>query len=83
VHSRGSASKTLRGLAIEGEGPIEIGTTIVHPDRADAGRVTSATVSPEFGSIALGYLHRTAWEPGAKVEVGTRSATIVELPFGS
>jgi folate-binding protein YgfZ len=82
VYSKGQASHTLRGLRVDGDGPLTRGDVVVHPARANAGAVTSATVSPELGSIALALLHRTAWEPGAQVTISGRSATIVELPFG-
>jgi folate-binding protein YgfZ len=81
VHSKGQASHLLRGLRADGEAPLRPGATVVHPERPKAGEVTSAALSPELGSIALAWLHRTAWEPGAKVTVGDRSAVVVELPF--
>jgi folate-binding protein YgfZ len=84
VHSKGQASHTLRGLRVESDAALERGAVVAHPARANAGEVTSAAMSPELGSIALALLHRTAWEPGARVTVGERgvAATIVELPFG-
>jgi folate-binding protein YgfZ len=81
VHSQGKAARALRGLAIEGHGPVARGAVVVHPAKADAGHVTSSVVAPR-GPIALAYLHRTAWEPGAAVTVDGRRATVVELPFG-
>lgn len=83
VHFKGAANKTMRGLALEGDAPAEVGAAVDHPDRAGAGTVTSVAVSPDFGSIALAYVHRTAAEPGAAVTVGGRPARLVELPFGS
>lgn len=82
VYSRGSAQKTLRGLAVEGPGAVAVGSPVSAPERAKAGAVTSAAESPDFGSIALAYVHRTVWEPGTRVEVAGRPATVVELPFG-
>jgi glycine cleavage system aminomethyltransferase T len=73
----------LRGLAVEGDGPCEVGAEVAHAARAKAGIVTSAAVSPDFGSIALAYLHRTVWEPGGEVTVSGRPARVVELPFGA
>jgi folate-binding protein YgfZ len=81
VHARGSAQKTLRGLRLGGADKVPVGARISHPDRPSAGEVTSSAVSSRFGAIALGYVHRDAWEPGTVVEVAERSATIVELPF--
>jgi tRNA-modifying protein YgfZ len=82
VYSKGSANKTLRGLALEGDTPVAAGAKVAHPARENAGAVTSAAVSPDFGSIALAYLHRTVWEPGGQVTVDGRPARVVELPFG-
>jgi folate-binding protein YgfZ len=82
VHHRGGASKALRGLRIQGEGPVAAGAAVSHAERADAGTITSAVVSPTFGSIALAYIHRSAFEPGTEVTVAGRPAILVELPFG-
>jgi folate-binding protein YgfZ len=81
VHSRGTAQRLLRGLRIEGDRPAEVGSTVEHPSRKRAGQVTSATISPDFGSIALAYIHRTVWNPGDRVSVGGAAAEIIELPF--
>ncbi|HUH00992.1 MAG TPA: glycine cleavage T C-terminal barrel domain-containing protein [Kofleriaceae bacterium] len=83
VYFKGAASKTMRGLAVAGEAPVEVGAAVDHPSRAGAGTVSSAVFSPDFGSIALAYVHRSAWEPGAEVTVGGRPARLVELPFRS
>lgn len=83
VYSKGQPSKMLRGLAVQGAGPVAPGATIVHPDRAQAGTVTSAVEHPELGSIALGYVHRTVNQPGTSVAVDGRPATLVELPFSA
>lgn len=85
VHHRGGAAKALRGLRIlqgGGEGAVPVGATVSHAQREDAGTITSAAVSPAFGSIALGYIHRSAFEPGTEVTVAGRPAILVELPFG-
>ena len=47
------------------------------------GRVTSAGLSPEFGAIAMGYVHRSHSEPGARVDVANAEAEVVALPFRS
>lgn len=83
VKSRGSPSKYLRGLVVEGEGAVPVGAKVDHPERKGAARVTSAVESPEFGSIALALLPRTAWTVGARVEVDGRPAEVARLPFGS
>lgn len=81
VHHQGNASKAMRGLRIQGPAPVAAGAQVAHPERAKAGTVTSAAVSPDFGSIALAYLHRSVFAPGTEVTVAGRPATIVALPF--
>jgi folate-binding protein YgfZ len=80
VHAQGNAARTLRGLVIEGTDPIEPGTTIKHPAKENAGKVTSSVVDGGQ-TIALGYLHRTCWTPGDTVEVAGRPAVLRELPW--
>jgi len=81
ARTRGQANKALRGLRVSGPDPVRPGAALRHPERDRAGVVTSSVVSPDFGSIALAYVHRSVWEPGAGVEVEGRSAELVELPF--
>jgi len=82
VKARGSPSRALRGLRfLDGGGPVQRGARIRHPAREDAGHVTSSALSPAFGPIALGFLHRQAWEPGGEVQVAGRAAVVVEPPF--
>lgn len=81
VHAQGQSAKVLRGLRLDGAGAVTPGAAIRHPARDKAGIVTSATVSPRLGPIALGYLHRTTWEVGGEVEVDGRRATVCELPW--
>ena len=81
ANTRGHANRALRGLRVSGAGAVSAGATVSHPERENAGKVTSAVVSPAFGSIALGYVHRNVWEPGTEVEVERRAAVLVELPF--
>ncbi len=47
------------------------------------GRVTSAGVSPEFGAIAMGYVHRGHAEAGVTVHIDGASAEVTILPFRS
>jgi folate-binding protein YgfZ len=82
VHARGQAARALRGLRIEGDGPVAPGTRVVHPARPDAGQVTSAAVSPRLGAIAMAYVHRSAWDLGGEVTVDGRRAVLVDLPMG-
>ena len=77
VHAQGNAARTLRGLAIEGSAPIAPGTALAAPAK---GRVTSSIADGDR-LLALGYLHRTCWEPGTALEVDGRRATVHELPW--
>jgi folate-binding protein YgfZ len=74
----GNVNKMLRGLrlgAAAGPGaPVTAGGEIL-------GRVTTAALSPRFGPIAIGYVHRSHFAPGTAVEVEGRPATVVALPF--
>jgi len=88
VHAQGQGQRMLRGLRVDAspgdpaaERPLTVGATVVHPAKPKAGTVTSATVSPRLGAIALAMVHRTAWPPGDRVDVDGRAATVVELPF--
>lgn len=80
VHAQGNAARTLRGLRIESDDPVPAGTPIKHPAKDNAGVVTSSVVEGPL-TLALGYLHRTAWDVGAVVDVGGRKATVYELPW--
>jgi len=81
VHARGQSARALRGLVVAGDRPVAAGARVVHPERPDAGKVTSSAVSPRRGAIALAYLHRSAWALGGQVEVDGRRATVVDLPM--
>jgi folate-binding protein YgfZ len=81
VHAKGNPARQMRGLRIDGDGPVAPGTVVVHPARAEAGTITSAAMSPGLGSIGLAYLHRSVFAPGGEVTVAGRRATVVELPF--
>lgn len=83
VHAQGKAARALRGLRIDGDTPVGRGDVIAHATRPNAGTITSAAISPQLGTIALGFLHRSAWEIGGTVTIGGdgRTARVVELPF--
>ena len=80
VHAQGNASRTLRGLVIEGGEPIAPGTQVKHPAKENAGGITSAIADGDT-TLALAYLHRTCWEPGGTVEIAGRPALVRELPW--
>jgi folate-binding protein YgfZ len=74
----GNVNKLLRGLRLAA--PVSAGAPIRAEDR-EVGRVTTAAVSPRLGPIAMGYVHRSRFEPGARVQVGTAEATVDALPL--
>ncbi len=76
AHARGHANKRLVGIRLDALVPP--GTPVSAEVRPDAGVVTSSAISPTFGPIALAYIHKSAWEPGQRVNLGVVSA----LPFG-
>jgi folate-binding protein YgfZ len=80
VHAQGNSARTLRGLRVDGPEPLTHGATIKHPAKDNAGVVTSFVVDGPL-TLALGYLHRTAWDVGAIVDIGGRKATVHELPW--
>jgi glycine cleavage system aminomethyltransferase T len=75
----------LVGLTLGGEGEASRGARLSGAGRDEAGLITSSVVSPRFGPIALGYVHRSLWEPGTALTVhdpkGERTARVVALPF--
>jgi aminomethyltransferase len=82
---QGRINRKLVGLALDGGRAAAAGARLSGPGRDEAGSVTSSAVSPRFGAIALGYVHRTLWAPGTELALhegeGTRRAVVRELPF--
>jgi len=78
VHAQGNAARALRGLEVDGR--IAIGDAIRHPAKDNAGTVTSAIADGDK-TLALGYLHRTCWEPGGIVDIAGMRAIVHELPW--
>ena len=74
----GNVNKALRGLRLGA--PAAAGDPIT-AEGADAGRVTTAAVSPRLGPIAMGYVHRSRFEPGTAVEVAGVTAYVALLPL--
>jgi folate-binding protein YgfZ len=79
----GRVARKLVALRLDAEGAVR-GSKIHAGDR-DVGTVTSAAMSPEFGSIALGYVHRDFTEAGSRVSVqgtaGPIAATVSSRPL--
>jgi folate-binding protein YgfZ len=76
----GNVNKRLVGL--KAAAPIPADHDIVAEEKV-VGRVTSVGVSPEFGPIAMGYVHRSHAEPGQHVRIGEIEAETTLLPFRS
>ena len=70
----GHVNKALRGLRLSA--PAAPGTPILAGGK-EIGAITTAAVSPRFGWIALGYVHRSHFAAGTPVEVGGAQATVV------
>jgi folate-binding protein YgfZ len=81
VRDRGEPQKMLRGLRLAAGAPPLPGASIIGAERKVAGSVTSSAFSPDFGAIALGYIARSSWDIGTKVEVEGQLATVSSLPF--
>ena len=74
----GNVNKILRGLRLGA--PVVAGATLTVAGR-DVGRVTTAGVSPRLGPIAMAFVHRSAAEPGTKVDIGATTGTVGLLPI--
>jgi tRNA-modifying protein YgfZ len=74
----GNVNKRMSGLKLSA--PAQAGDAVSAEGR-EVGRVTTAAVSPRLGPIALGYVHRSHFEPGTVLEVAGSPATVSRLPF--
>ncbi|MCP4449025.1 MAG: hypothetical protein GY811_27375 [Myxococcales bacterium] len=77
----GGGSKRLCGLIGGGGVLLPVGGELATKEEPKGGQVTSAVMSEQLGSIALAYVHKSAWEPGSVVKVGDLEATVSGLPF--
>ena len=73
-----SPPKRFKTLQIEGDAAPEAGAAVTK-DGTDVGTVTSPTISPDFGVIALAILRGGVATDGEKVEVGGSVATVAPL----
>jgi folate-binding protein YgfZ len=76
----GHVNRQLRGL--RSSAPAAAGDPIEH-DGKPVGRVTTAGISPVHGPIAMGYLHRSCFDPGTRVTVGGHAAEVAALPLAA
>lgn len=74
----GHVSRQLRGLRLGA--PAAAGAEVEH-DGKPVGRLTTAGLSPIHGPIAMGYLHRSCFDPGTAVSVGGHPAEVSALPL--
>jgi folate-binding protein YgfZ len=84
VSARGHVNRKLAGLLVEGD-RVPPARAAIRAEGVEAGYVTSAARSPQFGVIALAIVHRRSLEPGTRVEVeidgGSAGARVTSLPF--
>jgi len=79
----GHINRRLVGLILDGDAPAAAGAKLSAATRPEAGWVTSSVRSRRLGkTIALGYVHRTRWDPGTRLTLDDgRAATVTALPF--
>lgn len=82
VFYKGAPQRVFRGIHFEDGLLAEVGQSAAHPERKNAGTISSSCVSATYGSIALAYLHRSVAEPGTELDVAGQKAIVRELPFG-
>ncbi|MEW5982612.1 MAG: glycine cleavage T C-terminal barrel domain-containing protein [Acidobacteriota bacterium] len=87
IRDRGHGRVVRRLVGLRGDGPDvpERGARI-EADGKDVGTITSAAWSPALESaVALGYVHRDFTEPGTRVRIAHKNAslaaTVTPLPF--
>lgn len=74
----GHVNRRLRGLKCASA--AKAGDRILAGDK-EVGEVTSAGLSPMFGPIAMGYVHRSQADNGTEVQLPGGTARVTELPF--
>lgn len=88
LRDRGQLNRRLIGLRLRGDAMPTAHCKLSHPSRPQAGELTSVVLSARLGPIALGYVHRTCWEPGTELAVTDAegqplgcTAIVTPLPF--
>jgi folate-binding protein YgfZ len=74
IHSRGHTNRTW--MALISDQPMAVGDRVAHRDREDAGTITSAEFSPQFGFIAGAMIRREAAFDGEVVTVQTQDGSV-------
>ena len=94
LRDRGQINRQLIGLRlpdVTGDQALPAaGTKLAHASRANAGHITSVVRSPRLGVIALGYAHRSVWDPGTELQLVDaagaplgQTAVVTALPFAA
>jgi folate-binding protein YgfZ len=86
IHTMGHVNRQLRGLRVEsGAAELPAKGDKLYLGEKEVGFVTSATLSPALGAIALAYLTSAAHTPGTQALVRSAGkelpARVTELPF--
>ncbi len=79
IHSRGHTNWTW--VALVGNDPLNSGATVSHPDRENAGTITSTALSPTWGCIGAARVRNEIALEGAQVVVEGRPATVRTMPL--
>lgn len=82
IHFRGHVAKQLIGLILSEPGAISTGSDLTSPDGKNAGRITSATYSPQLEKhIALAFVRYDFLEEGTTLTFEGRDVEIKSLPL--
>jgi folate-binding protein YgfZ len=71
----GHVNKALRRLRLSA--PTAPGSPVLAEEK-EVGRITTPATSPRYGPIALGWVHRSHFDPGQELSVAGAPATVVE-----
>lgn len=81
ARDRGQLNRVLRGIVMRDVSVPTVGAKVLKGTE-EVGIVTSATYSPRRGcAIALAYVRRGSWEPGAEVTLDGQAGTVSALPM--
>jgi tRNA-modifying protein YgfZ len=77
LYYKGKPNRHLRGLRLS---EAVLGGTALRAGDREVGILTSVAASPRLGPIGLALVRRQA-EPGTRLQAGSATADVVELPF--
>lgn len=83
IDARGHTNRTFAGFRLAPGAALPAPETpVLAADGREAGRITSAALSPTLGvPLALGYIRHEYAEPGTTVTVDGQPAMVTALPF--